>query len=83
MANYIEQRDGYPANASDIYLCNGASDGIKTVIKLMMNTDPAKPSGIVSRGFGSALLLPEFSWKLRFFCSSLLVDDTCAAIPAV
>ena len=49
VAKYIEQRDGYPANASDIYLCNGASDGIKTVIKLLMNTDPNKPSGIVRK----------------------------------
>ncbi len=49
IANYIQERDDYPANPSDIYLCNGASDGIKTVIKLLMNTDPEKPSGIVSR----------------------------------
>jgi len=48
IANYIQERDGYPANPSDIYLCNGASDGIKTVIKLLMNTNPEKPSGIVS-----------------------------------
>lgn len=51
IAAYIQQRDGYPADASNIYLCNGASDGIKTVIKLLMNNDPAKPSGIVSDGF--------------------------------
>lgn len=48
IAKYIETRDGYPSNASDIYLCNGASDGIKTVIKLLMNNDAKKPSGIVS-----------------------------------
>lgn len=48
MAKYIEERDGFPARPSDIYLCNGASDGIKTIIKLLMNTDPEKPSGIVS-----------------------------------
>jgi len=48
IANYIQERDGYPANPNDIYLCNGASDGIKTVIKLLMNTDVKKPSGIVS-----------------------------------
>ena len=48
IANYIQERDGHPANASDIYLCNGASDGIKTVIKLLMNNDANKPSGIVS-----------------------------------
>jgi alanine transaminase len=48
IANYIQERDGYPANPTDIYLCNGASDGIKTVIKLLMNVDTEKPSGIVS-----------------------------------
>lgn len=48
IAKYIQERDGYPANASDIYLCNGASDGIKTVMKLLMNNDDKKPSGIVS-----------------------------------
>ena len=45
---YIQERDGHPANPNDIYLCNGASDGIKTVMKLLMNTDSKKPSGIVS-----------------------------------
>lgn len=47
VAKYIEERDGFPARPSDIYLCNGASDGIKTIIKLLMNTDPEKPSGIM------------------------------------
>ena len=47
IAKYIEERDGYPANPIDIYLCNGTSDGIKTMIKLLMNNDPKKPSGIV------------------------------------
>ncbi|CAF1125354.1 unnamed protein product [Rotaria sp. Silwood1] len=47
IAKYIQERDGYPCNSSDIYLCNGASDGIKTVIKLLMNNDPKKPSGIM------------------------------------
>ncbi|CAM2698913.1 unnamed protein product [Rotaria socialis] len=46
IATYIQERDGYPADTSDIYLCNGASDGIKTVIKLLMNNDATKPSGI-------------------------------------
>jgi alanine transaminase len=49
IANYIQQRDGYPSDPNNIYLCNGASDGIKTMIKLLMNNDPKKPSGIVSR----------------------------------
>ena len=47
VANYIQQRDGYPSDPLNIYLCNGASDGIKTIIKLLMNNDAKKPSGIV------------------------------------
>jgi alanine transaminase len=48
IASYIQQRDGYPSDPANIYLCNGASDGIKTVIKLLMNNNPKNPSGIVS-----------------------------------
>jgi alanine transaminase len=48
IASYIQQRDGYPSDPSNIYLCNGASDGIKTVIKLLMNNNLKQPSGIVS-----------------------------------
>jgi len=48
IANYIQQRDGYPSDPSNIYLCNGASDGIKTIIKLLMNNDSKRPSGIVN-----------------------------------
>ena len=48
IANFIQQRDGYPSDPNNIYLCNGASDGLKTVIKLLMNNNPKKPSGIVS-----------------------------------
>jgi alanine transaminase len=51
IANYIQQRDGYPSDPKNIYLCNGASDGIKTIIKLLMNNNPKKPSGIVSLKF--------------------------------
>lgn len=74
VANYIQQRDGYPAEASNIYLCNGASDGIKTVIKLLMNNNPAKPSGIVS----CADSLARF-WHGAF----VLADDSCATISTV
>lgn len=48
IAKYIKRRDDYPANANDIYLCNGATEGIKMVLKLLMNNDRNKPSGIVS-----------------------------------
>ncbi|UJR31234.1 hypothetical protein I4U23_018736 [Adineta vaga] len=47
IAKYIQERDGYPSSTNDIYLCNGASDGIKTVLKLLMNNDEKKPSGIM------------------------------------
>ena len=39
VANYIERRDGYPANASDIYLSAGASSGVNT----LMNVICARP----------------------------------------
>jgi alanine transaminase len=51
IADYIERRDGHPANPNDIYLCNGATEGIKVVLKLLMNNDLNKPSGIVSEIF--------------------------------
>ncbi|CAF0870355.1 unnamed protein product [Rotaria sordida] len=47
IAAYIQQRDGYPSDPNNIYLCNGASDGIKTIIKLLMNNNLEKPSGIM------------------------------------
>ncbi|CAF4018702.1 unnamed protein product [Rotaria sp. Silwood1] len=50
IANFIQRRDGYPSDPHNIFLCNGASDGLKTVIKLLMNNNPKKPSGIVSLG---------------------------------
>lgn len=47
IAAFIQQRDGYPSDPKDIYLCNGASGGLETVIKLLMNNNPKKPSGIM------------------------------------
>lgn len=49
IANFIQRRDGYPSDPYDIYLSNGASDGIRTVLKLLANNDAQKPSGIVCR----------------------------------
>lgn len=48
IADYIHRRDGYLCNPDDIYLCDGATNGIRTVMKLIMNNDPKKPSGVVS-----------------------------------
>lgn len=36
IANYITKRDGQPAKMEDIILSTGASDGIKTVLNLLM-----------------------------------------------
>jgi alanine transaminase len=33
---YIEERDGYPANINDIYLTDGASDGVKTIFTILL-----------------------------------------------
>ena len=32
VAKYIERRDGYPCNASDISLTGGASEGVKVIL---------------------------------------------------
>jgi alanine transaminase len=34
IARYIEDRDGHPSNPDDIFLCTGASDGIKVSVCL-------------------------------------------------
>lgn len=36
VASYIAKRDGYPSNPDDIFLSTGASDAIKTIMKLCM-----------------------------------------------
>ncbi|CAF4592854.1 unnamed protein product [Rotaria sp. Silwood2] len=51
VADYIHRRDGHPSNPEDIYLCDGVTNGIRTVLKLMMNNDMKKPSGVVSDNF--------------------------------
>jgi alanine transaminase len=34
--NYIAARDGYPAVVDDIFLTNGASEGVKTILNMMV-----------------------------------------------
>lgn len=36
IANYIAERDGYPSDPNDVVLCTGASDGIKSVMTLLL-----------------------------------------------
>uniref|UniRef100_A0A2C9K2Y1 alanine transaminase n=1 Tax=Biomphalaria glabrata TaxID=6526 RepID=A0A2C9K2Y1_BIOGL len=42
VAKYIAERDGIPADPLNIYLCGGASEGIRNVMKLLMTTLPGK-----------------------------------------
>lgn len=36
VASYISKRDGIPSRPEDIIMCTGASDGIKTILSLLM-----------------------------------------------
>lgn len=47
VANYIEKRDGYPTNHLNIMLCAGASEGIRSIMKLLNNTIDGLPPGIM------------------------------------
>ncbi|EXJ85638.1 alanine transaminase [Capronia coronata CBS 617.96] len=38
VANFIERRDGFPANRNDIYLCAGASSGVNTLLNIICAT---------------------------------------------
>ncbi|TNJ28284.1 putative Alanine aminotransferase [Giardia muris] len=48
VADFLERRDGFPADPEDIYLTDGASLPVKAVIKLLSGPNP----------FDSAILLP-------------------------
>ncbi|KAF7993478.1 hypothetical protein HCN44_010073 [Aphidius gifuensis] len=47
VAEYIERRDGIPADYKNIVLSNGASDGIKSFLKLFNEEIDGKPSGVM------------------------------------
>ncbi|XP_020709444.1 alanine aminotransferase 2 [Athalia rosae] len=47
VAEYIQERDGIPCNYQNIILCGGASDGIKSILKLFIETVNGKPSGVM------------------------------------
>ncbi|CAG5100918.1 Similar to gpt2: Alanine aminotransferase 2 (Xenopus laevis) [Cotesia congregata] len=46
-AEYIERRDGHPADYKNIILSNGASDGIKSFLKLFNEELNGLPSGVM------------------------------------
>ena len=45
IANYIETRDGYPADPNNIIITNGASCSVKLILELFM--DDAEPTGVM------------------------------------
>lgn len=51
VAEFLEKRDGYPADVESIYLINGASEGIKQIMKLAIQRD---------RKVGFLLPIPQY-----------------------
>ncbi|XP_076041591.1 alanine aminotransferase 1 isoform X2 [Oratosquilla oratoria] len=47
VADYISQRDGFPADWENIVLCAGASEGIRGVMKLMIHHDNGIKPGVM------------------------------------
>merc|ERR1711970_807735 len=47
VADYIAERDGFPANWQNITLCAGASEGIRACLKLMTNPGEGKRPGVM------------------------------------
>ncbi|XP_046415758.1 alanine aminotransferase 2 [Neodiprion virginianus] len=46
-AQYIQERDGIPSDYQNIILSGGASDGIKSILKLFIEKIYGKPSGVM------------------------------------
>jgi alanine transaminase len=47
VADYIADRDGYPASWENIMLCAGASEGIRACLKLMTNPGEGRRPGVM------------------------------------
>ncbi|KAG1700047.1 Alanine aminotransferase 2 [Nymphon striatum] len=47
VAEYIERRDKIPADINNIFLCTGASDGIRGILKCLNHTENGKPPGVM------------------------------------
>lgn len=47
VAEYIAKRDGIPSDYKNVILSNGASDGIKSLLKLFNERIDGKPSGVM------------------------------------
>lgn len=47
VAEFISERDGFPCHHENIYLVNGASEGIKTMLFIAMDCTKQKKTGIL------------------------------------
>ena len=50
ITEFLEERDGYPASTSNLYLTNGASDGVKMIIQMLIRDH--------SQGHSDGILCP-------------------------
>jgi alanine transaminase len=47
IADYITKRDGIPADFNNVFMSTGASDAIKSILKLLMTGDNGTPAGVM------------------------------------
>ena len=66
VARFIAARDGFPADANDVYLTDGASAGVKTLMKLLV------------RGPEDAILAPVPQYPL-YSATTTLLNGTLAS----
>ncbi|XP_023336163.1 alanine aminotransferase 2, partial [Eurytemora carolleeae] len=55
VADYINSRDGYPSDWEDVFLCAGATEGIRVCLKLIANSE----NGSVTRT-GVMIPIPQY-----------------------
>mmetsp|Transcript_31728 Transcript_31728/g.53523 ORF Transcript_31728/g.53523 Transcript_31728/m.53523 type:complete len:485 (+) Transcript_31728:57-1511(+) len=64
ISKFLEDRDGYPANPDDIFLTNGASDGVRITMKTFLRPP--------SSGFKDAILAPIPQYPIYSAMAALL-----------
>lgn len=69
VAEFITERDGYPASADQIFLTNGASEGVRFIMQLLVRNP--------SQGFKDGLLVPIPQYPLYSAMTTLLDGNLC------
>ncbi|RYG97754.1 aminotransferase class I/II-fold pyridoxal phosphate-dependent enzyme [archaeon] len=67
VSQFLQERDGYASDPADIFLTNGASEGVKHVMQLLLR-DP-------STGFRDGLLIPIPQYPLYSALTTLLQGE--------